>query len=420
MKKVLIISYFYPPANFVGGERTYAWAKYLHEKDIYPIIITRQWNNGQTDLVDLVKNNEIEIEYNNTHEVHRLPYKRSFRDFCSDYKILKVFQKSLTLFEFIMSNYFISALPFSNFLRYSEKLILANNIDLVIASGRPFQVFFFGYKLKKKYNNINWIPDYRDEWNSNTTKTKSGLKRRFFSSIEKTSEKRWTKNSSFFLTVSDQWNKNIADFINKKGYTIKNGFEPKDIEVSDNKDNKVLTLGYIGTLYLYQQIENVVDIVIDLNKKHRIYFYFIGIDLNNINQKTAIKISENSQIFEVHNRVSKEKVLEFYGKIDILVLTKYKGINGWYPVKLFDYYSTKKPILLYPSDNDVIEEFIKETNCGFIPSSEDKCKELLIELFNSKVNNISFKRTINENAAEKFSRRYQTLLLGELINNKFS
>ena len=52
MKKLLIISYFYPPANFVGAQRTAAWAKYLHEYGYYPIIITRQWNEGQTDLVD--------------------------------------------------------------------------------------------------------------------------------------------------------------------------------------------------------------------------------------------------------------------------------------------------------------------------------------------------------------------------------
>ena len=62
MKKVLIISYFYPPANFVGGQRTAAWAKYLHEYGYYPIIITRHWNEGQTDLVDKVKNNKLEIE----------------------------------------------------------------------------------------------------------------------------------------------------------------------------------------------------------------------------------------------------------------------------------------------------------------------------------------------------------------------
>ena len=61
MKKILLISYFYPPANFVGVQLTAAWAKYLHEYGYYPIIITRQWNEGQTDLADQLKNSVLKI-----------------------------------------------------------------------------------------------------------------------------------------------------------------------------------------------------------------------------------------------------------------------------------------------------------------------------------------------------------------------
>jgi len=52
VKKVLILSYFYPPANFVGAARTEAWVKYLPENNLFPIIITRQWKHNQTDIVD--------------------------------------------------------------------------------------------------------------------------------------------------------------------------------------------------------------------------------------------------------------------------------------------------------------------------------------------------------------------------------
>jgi hypothetical protein len=45
MKKVLILSYYFPPSGFVGGERTYSWYKYLNEIAYYPIVITRQWDD---------------------------------------------------------------------------------------------------------------------------------------------------------------------------------------------------------------------------------------------------------------------------------------------------------------------------------------------------------------------------------------
>ncbi|NRA10934.1 MAG: hypothetical protein HRT57_03140, partial [Crocinitomicaceae bacterium] len=111
MKKVLIISYFYPPANFVGGERTAAWAKHLADNDIYPIIITRQWNDNQKDLTDHVLENDLQIEKFDHCEIIRLPFKKSLRDRLSKYPWLKPLQKALTLKELIFSNFFISSLP---------------------------------------------------------------------------------------------------------------------------------------------------------------------------------------------------------------------------------------------------------------------------------------------------------------------
>jgi len=43
MKKILVISYFYPPCNLTASQRTESWAKYLHNSGFYPIIITRKW-----------------------------------------------------------------------------------------------------------------------------------------------------------------------------------------------------------------------------------------------------------------------------------------------------------------------------------------------------------------------------------------
>ena len=65
MKKVVILSYFFPPANFVGAERTAFWAKYLKEFDIYPIIITRCWNDNETDVFSQLKSNNYKREKNN-------------------------------------------------------------------------------------------------------------------------------------------------------------------------------------------------------------------------------------------------------------------------------------------------------------------------------------------------------------------
>jgi len=41
MKRVLILAYDFPPYVSVGGLRPYAWYRYLHEFDVFPIVVTR-------------------------------------------------------------------------------------------------------------------------------------------------------------------------------------------------------------------------------------------------------------------------------------------------------------------------------------------------------------------------------------------
>lgn len=45
MKKVLILAYDFPPYVSVGGLRPYSWYKYFKEFGLYPIVVTRQWEN---------------------------------------------------------------------------------------------------------------------------------------------------------------------------------------------------------------------------------------------------------------------------------------------------------------------------------------------------------------------------------------
>lgn len=416
MTKLLIISYFYPPANFVGGERTAAWARYLHENGFYPIIITRQWNDWQTDLIDKVQKNTLEVEYNGTHEVHRLPYKYSLRDRCARYKWLKPLQKAFTLLELIGSNFFIRALPYSNFYFYSKDLIKRkNDISIVIASGRPFQSFFIGHKLKNDYPKIHWIPDYRDEWTTHNHKTKGIYK--FISFFDQSSEKKWISNATFFTTVSMPWRDNIQTFINRDGKIVLNGYN--ELEPIRTSKSKNLRLSYVGSLYESQKIEMIISSVISVAnvKPGFIEFTFIGINANQselIRVEKLIKGYEN--VFNILPRVSKEELNRILVDIDVLVLTGFEKIKGWYPVKLFHYFSIRKPILLYPSDNDVISDFIKKTNSGYIPEGEEECRALLLKLLEYKSSSQSLTLEI-KGGAEFFSRSAQTAILAKHLSS---
>ena len=59
---------------------------------------------------------------------------------------------------------------------------------------------------------------------------------------------------------------------------------------------------------------------------------------------------------------------------DLLLLLSYKGYDGIPTSKLFEYLSYNKPILLYPTDNGLLEKILTEVGSHHILKSD---KELL-------------------------------------------
>lgn len=425
MKKVIIISYFFPPCNFVGGERTFAWAKYLRRFGVYPIIITRQWNEGQKDITGSVVKKEIH-EKMDGYEVYRLPYKNILRDFfakLNDFKIFKLFQKILTFKELVFSNFFIRSLPYSNFYFFAKKLIAEDpEIKMIIASGRPFQSFSIGHKLKKDYPDLLWVPDYRDEWSTHQNKSKSvdGFLSRFIGVLEAKSELKWCENADFFLSVSDYWVTSISNYIGKEGFTIKNGYwELNPVPVNNMKEKK-LVITYAGSLYPQQDLSVFINAAISLLKKNKsIHVNFVGINMIEIEEdKIKEQVKGFEKYFTFSPRISKASLRKVYETTDLLLLTGFESVKGWYPVKLFDYFSTGIPLLLCPSDKDVMEGFIEELNCGFVVNDSTNCEIKLLQLLDCKINSKQLIPFRNDIYAKKYSRLYQSELLGDLINTK--
>lgn len=423
MKKIIIISYFFPPANFVGAQRTANWFTFLSDYNIYPIVITRQWNNDQCDITSEVINNELNVEKYANGEIHRLPFKHSFRNSLAKNQSFRFIQKTLTFFELIFSNFYIHFLPFSNFYNYSKKIIKNDNeIKAIIASGRPFQSFFIGYRLKKDFPKLHWIPDYRDEWNSfKRTNTTISFLQKIIVFFEKKSELKWTSNASAFLTVGQKWKEEIEKHIQKKGIIIYNGYNQNDNILKDiqnlNIENQ-LNITYAGTLYENQPIELVIQSIIDFYTKHpnfKIQLTFVGIEPNEAPYQKVINLTkEFPLLFSIIKKQSKQNLKAIYEHSDLLLLTKYKKIEGITPVKLFDYFISGIPIVLFPSDNDIMHKFIEDTNAGYVLNNENIVNQLL-ELYQLKQQNKTLKKKVNEENALFYTTENQTKILAEFL-----
>ena len=98
---------------------------------------------------------------------------------------------------------------------------------------------------------------------------------------------------------------------------------------------------------------------------------------------------------------------------DILLMIPHQGFKGIPSSKLYEYIGFKKPILLFPSDNDIIEEALLKTNLGLIYNEKEILKKDLLKFVQNKK---SLFCEPNLKEIESFSNFNQTKTLSFLID----
>ena len=429
MKKILILSYYYPPANFVGAERIASFVRHLHKFGYYPIIVTRNWNENQTNTYEEILDNSFKHRVFETHEEYYLPYNRSWRDklFGKSCFFCTLLRRILNFIELVVSSVWMPALPYANLYTQARKLFNEQkDIEALIISGSPFESFHFGYELKKEFPHIHWIPDYRDEWTAFSRYPRKGIFEKIIFSLNAKFEKKYTSNASCFISVSDYWVEKIGNHIHKKGYSIRNGFEPRAFEKrEDNLDNSKLTLAYIGSIYPNQDFYPIAKVlsklIVEFKRHIAVEFNFYGVQDG---ADSGVLISHPFEKFNVkYNifpRVSSEVLNEKLLLSDILFVTKYGDLDGFIPVKVFDYYNLYKPILHFPSDKREIENFILSTNSGWAFTNEEDCYNLLSELVHRKIKGEDLFKLVKRKDASFYSREHQASILAHHLNEIIS
>jgi glycosyltransferase involved in cell wall biosynthesis/peptidoglycan/xylan/chitin deacetylase (PgdA/CDA1 family) len=428
MKKVLIISYFYLPGNFAGSYRVASWVKYLNEFGYYPIVVTRHWNEGQTGFTDISDRKNIHIEKSGKSEIHYLPYKGNLRD-----KLLRKsrnrfssLRRLLSIGEILLQNFTIRVIPFNNLYYYSKKY-LANNpdVNVVVISARPFILFHFGYLLKKHFPYLNWIADYRDPWNTheyfNTVQNKQ------IRAIESRSEKKWISRSSIITSCSELWCNQLSEYTGIRARAIYNGYDAQEWQCLDKKNTQKnsseFTLLYNGTLYQMQNIDNIFDGIINLikNGKDQIRICLVGM-ANDTDQVARIhqKIKGYELHFQLTARVSQKEIIQKMHDADLFLMFGYGILKGCYPVKLFEYLAGGKPILMSPSDHDVIEEVIKECQAGFVSDNADEVFKYLSDAYDEWKTKGVVAYNGQDALIEKYSRSIQAGALADIMDGLLS
>lgn len=428
IKKVLIISYFFPPCNLPGAQRVYSFARYLKGFGYYPVVITRRWDHKIESIrdVSLACPGDLLIEKKDNYEAHYLPYKQSLKD-----KIytrygenkLRFFRRVLSFVEIILQNFLNRAIPFRNIYDYSIKYIKeSKDIDFVIISANPYILFRFGYKISKK-TGIPWIADYRDPWTTSDFRDQLLRSSNFLTSkLDSYFEKKWVSTANGITSVSNYITKGIASFLNTKSQCVYNGFEADDfINLIDEEKYMDFTITYVGELYPGQNAEIFIDgfkLFIDQIPGAKVKLKFIGLGYK---PEQIARLYENLKGFENYveytGRISRGDVHIAEKKSHLLLYIGWKGYKGIVASKLFEYIASGSPIILTPSDHDDAERIIRTLPFGFCSESPEETKEVLKSLYTDFLSgNYSLKNSLQNENILQYSRREQTKKLSSFLD----
>ncbi len=419
MKRVLIISYYWPPSGGPGVQRWLKFVKYLPEFNIEPILFVPK--NANYPLID----NSLSDQVDKDLKVISHPISEISK-FLPKFKFLKsaragnisipanqsFFQKVLF---FIRGNLFIPDMKIfwiNSSVNFLSDYISKNNIDIIITTGPPHSVHLIGLKLKRKFD-VKWISDFRDPWvNLNY------LNRLHLLSSSKKSHKslrnRVLINSDAVIVTSEKL-KNLYLNITTNVFKITNGFDYINKEI--NLDKK-FSISHVGSLYPERNPKFLWDIleeVFDDSLLSDLQINFIGNTSKKI--KTELINRKFKKCIKFYDYVSYNKATELMCSSQVLLMVEVNDEESSYaiPGKLFDYLNSKRPIISIGPAVSEVAHILNSTNSGkFFNYNEVYSLKSHIKKLYDRFKNDS-NNSNNDHSIEKYNRKNLTRKLAEII-----
>ena len=387
MKKVLIITYYWPPSGGAGVQRWVKFAKYLSRMDIETYVLTVDPKYATYPQIDKSLSKDIpesvKVYFAKSFELYSV-YKKLSSNKEAPYggfaNTKKVDFKEKIL-RFIRGNFFLPD-PRRGWNKYAyrkaKEIIQTNNIETVITTSPPHSTQLIGLKLKKRLN-IKWLADFRDPW-TDIYYYKQLYPTKIATFFNKKLEKKVISIADKIVTVSSDFKVLFSSKVigsENKIEVIPNGFDLDDFEnINVKSEHELFYISHIGTIAKNYNIEGFIKAIQQLPKdiKDKIRIRFIGKVAQEIIE--LFKQAKLGNNIELIGYVSHKKAIEYMFSSDILLLIipKVENNKGIVPGKLFEYLATNRPILFIGPANGDVAKIIEDTHSGIICSYLDENK----------------------------------------------
>lgn len=388
MKRVLIITYYWPPSGGSGVQRWLKMSKYLPEYGWQPVIYTPENAEYPVEDPSLLQDVTPEAEVIKRKIVEPYSFYKQLLGIKKEQKVKVGFinegerkqgwKENLSLW--VRGNLFIPDARcwwVKPSVRFLKRYLKEHPVDAIISTGPPHSMHLIALKLHHALN-IPWIADFRDPWTEID----------FYQDLKLTRwgdrkhhrlEKQVLTEADKIVTIGWDAAKGLENLGAHSVQTITNGYDDEPISGAAITPSEKFTISHIGALgasrnaiHFWEALGELAKS--DLQFRNDLNIRLIGqVDISAIETIKTNGLMDNTELIPYipHEEISR---MQMESQVLLLLINNTPNAKGILTGKLFEYLSSGRPILcIGPEDGDAAH-IIGETKAGVTVGFDDKEK----------------------------------------------
>jgi len=386
VKKVLIITYYFPPSGGPGVQRVLKFVKYLPQFGWEPIVLTVRDGDYPARDESLLKEIPPSLKIFKTSIVEpyslyrRITGKKPGTAVDVNNIPKKGEQKKLSeaIAEFVRSTFFIPDARVGWLLTAvgaAKKIIRSEKIDAIYSSSPPYTCAVIGRNVHRA-TGIPWVAGFRDPWTGFlSTPDRWSLPKKIDERLERSCFQEASRVEVAWRGILLDLHRKYPDIPVDKVAHLPNGFDGADFPPAPYRPNETFTITYTGSMYGVRNPRTFLQAVANLiaGKKidpAKIRLKFIG--------------RFGAEVLEMFRHPSIDGCVEVLPYLPhaesiahlmtsdalLLIVDEYAGGEEIVPGKVFEYIGARRPIIGIAHDG-AVSELLRSTNAGRTARNDD-------------------------------------------------
>lgn len=374
MRKVLIVTYYWPPAGGPGVQRWLYFCKYLRSFGIEPVLYVPE------DPHYPVQDPELQAQVPSDLTIYRSrfwePYglaglfgRGKARRISSGIIRREKVSWAERFLLWVRGNFFIpDARKFWVRKAVSELpgILKQENISILITTGPPHSLHLIGLRMKSRCPEMKWVADFRDPW------TEIGYHRDLFlgkraRKKHRDLEARVLRGADRILATSQTTAASLSEKASRPVRVITNGFDgdPADGSQPDGP----FILAHIGSLLSGRNPTSLWDALSRMLAETQGFREDLRIELTGLVSPEVMESLKNRGLdgfVKVRSYVPHREAKRLQRQAQVLLLPEIDSpdTRGIVPGKLFEYMAAGRPVLAIGPEGWEAARHVRESNIG--------------------------------------------------------